>query len=306
MVDDWSHWQPRQCALWHQACTIWYDLEMRPATTTRLVFQNAAKSPLGRIMLAGSIRNSPGLADLPRRVLGAYALVYVLDGGGEYVDPAGVQEVNAGDLLLVFPDVPHTYHRTAGRHWDEFYIVFDGPVFDLWRSQGLISSSRTGYHLEPVDYWLKRMEEIVLRPGATRLGTTPGQICQLQHLIADVLHVSAQSEDAAGKGWLADACGRLRRHVGGDEAAVHAVAEGLGMSYENFRKRFARLAGVPPKRFRLQCAIEEACHLLQQRDLPLRTIAGRCGFCDEFHLSRRFKQLMGVSPSDFRRQMGIG
>jgi AraC-like DNA-binding protein len=279
---------------------------MRPDTTTRLVFQNAAQSPLGRITLSGLIRDCVGLVDTPRRVLRAYALVYVLDGGGEYIDPAGVQEVNAGDLLLIFPDVPHTYHRTPGRHWDEFYIVFDGPVFDLWRKEGLITPSRTRYHLDPVDYWRKRMEEIVARPGAARLGTTPGQVCQLQQFIADVLHVTAQAEEEAGQGWLAAACGRLRRHVGGDDAAVRHVAQTLGMSYESFRKRFVRLAGVPPKRFRMQCAIEEACHLLQQRELPLRTIAGRCGFCDEFHLSRRFKQLLGVSPSDFRRQMGIG
>ena len=31
-----------------------------------------------------------------------------------------------------------------------------------------------------------------------------------------------------------------------------------------------------------------------------REIADRLGFCDEYHFSRRFKQVVGLSPKEFR------
>ncbi len=278
---------------------------MIPAITTRLLLQNTARSPLGRMTLAGYIRNSSGSPE--RRLLGSYALVYLLEGGGRFRDTSLSLNVRAGDLLLLFPDIPHTYGPGPGQTWSEFYIVFDGPVFDLWRDEGLISPARPVMHLEPIGYWIKRLEETVRGSADTRAGTTPEQICLLQHLLADVLEVARQQAKAdEDEAWLARARDRLRASAGGEDAAIEQLAREFGMSYENFRKRFARLGGVPPMRYRMQCVIESVCHLLQQRELPLRTVARRCGFCDEFHLSRRFKQMMGVSPSDFRRQLGFG
>lgn len=73
------------------------------------------------------------------RVLGSYALVYVVGGGGEYSDARGTRrQVSEGDLIWVFPDIPHAYGPARGGRWDEIYLVFDGPVFDLWRQRGLL------------------------------------------------------------------------------------------------------------------------------------------------------------------------
>lgn len=39
---------------------------------------------------------------------------------------------------------------------------------------------------------------------------------------------------------------------------------------------------------------------MQQTDLSDKQIAAELGFCDEFHFSRRFKQITGRSPRAFR------
>lgn len=277
---------------------------MLPPITTRLLLQNTARSPLGRITMAGYIKDSTGLRESPMRILGSYALLYLLEGAGRYRDVSNSADVKAGNLLLLFPDIGHTYGPGKGQKWSEFYIVFDGPVFDLWRREGLISPSRPIFHLEPMHYWLRRLEETVQGPAEWRQGTPPEKICLLQHVLADVLELSRQNEDHRNQNaWVEEACGRLRALA--DDADIEQVAADLGMSYENFRKRFTRLMGVPPMRYRMQCVIDEVCHALQREELPLRTVARRFGFCDEFHLSRRFKQIMGVSPAAFRRQLGI-
>jgi AraC-like DNA-binding protein len=47
--------------------------------------------------------------------------------------------------------------------------------------------------------------------------------------------------------------------------------------------------------------IDAACAMLQQPGPTMRDIAASLGFSDEFHFSRRFKQITGMSPREFRR-----
>ena len=53
-------------------------------------------------------------------------------------------------------------------------------------------------------------------------------------------------------------------------------------------------------------AIDAACAMLQQPGATTRTIAASLGFSDEFHFSRRFKQITGMSPREFRRLLPRG
>src|ERR1041384_629905 len=95
-------------------------------------------TPLGQIIASGMIVNSPGVPADTMRVFGNYALVYLLEGSGRYQDGNGFrQKVRAGDVLILFPEIPHSYGPGSGEFWNEFYTVFTGAAFDLWRKVGL-------------------------------------------------------------------------------------------------------------------------------------------------------------------------
>ena len=47
---------------------------------------------------------------------------------------------------------------------------------------------------------------------------------------------------------------------------------------------------------------DAAATLLVDPTLTLATIAERCGFCDAFLFSKRFKQIVGMSPAEFRKR----
>src|SRR4051812_49006260 len=109
---------------------------------TELFFQDETPRPLGRLTLAGAIQKvSGGVGDMSRqmRVFGRYAIVLVVDGQGSYRDALGTKrEINAGDAILIFPELAHSYGPRVGQHWDEIYFCFDGPIFDLWRTERLL------------------------------------------------------------------------------------------------------------------------------------------------------------------------
>jgi AraC-like DNA-binding protein len=273
------------------------------AVQTRMYCQNTAIPAVGGVNFAGSIRHSTGVPERPMRILGRYALAYVLHGTGRYADALGtVAATRPGDLIIVFPDVAHTYHADDGQRWDEFYIVFSGPVFDAWRASGLISPARPILHLQPIDYWLRRLESAAGESTGGDVALGLAGACRMQQLLADV--VSSSSEPAeADRQWLARARSMIDADAASPESDLSSIASRLGVEYETFRKRFAKLAGISPVRYRNGRVMDRACAMLTDPTRTLRDVAELCGFGDEFHFSKRFKQLVGVSPSDFRKRL---
>lgn len=244
--------------------------------------------------MAGLLRDHSGVPEKPMRVLGNFAVVYLLKGEGTLKYARGREyKVTAGDFWIIFPEMPHWYGPAKGSRWDEFYLVFSGPVFDLWRAKGMLDPARPVRQLTPPDYWLRRLHEVVAaEPDQLR------QICALQQLLAEIL---ADPGGAQEPQWLV----RARRLLQTEAAGADKVARMLGMSYETFRKRFAAATGVSPGYFQDRKLIDQACALMVAGpgSLTNKEIAGRLDFCDEFHFSRRFKQIMGLTPTQFRSKL---
>lgn len=254
--------------------------------------------------MAGQLRASRGIGHERMRVLGSYAVVYLLAGGGEFADGLGRrQSVVAGDLLLLFPDVPHEYGPKDDGLWDEIYFMFSGSLFDEWRSEGLLDPHEPIWHAEPVTSWHRRFLSVCTNRG-TGGASSLMELARLQGVLADFRETWRPTEKGvagATPDWLAAVCSELERADASPD--LPRLASMAGLSYERFRKRFAELTGVPPARYRMQRLIDQACLLLRSDARPLRAIAAELGFCDEFHFSKLFKQHMGLSPSVYREQM---
>lgn len=274
-----------------------------PAPAVSVRFRYAEPAVFGRITQAGLLRDSTGPADQrPMRVLDSYALVYTIDGAARYRDGNGLDRaVRPGDAILVFPDLPHMYGPGSGGRWSEFYLVFDGPVFDLMRDRGLLDPARPVRHAEPVNAWLARLESVTRSPR--RPGGTLQEASRLVAVLADLLAADGGGEEPdADRRLVQRACALLESDLQRDLDGP-ALARHLGTPYESFRKRFTRELGVPPARWRRARLIERACELMQRGGLNDKQIAHRLGFCDEFHFSRRFKEVTGEPPRAFRRSL---
>jgi AraC-like DNA-binding protein len=88
-------------------------------------------------------------------------------------------------------------------------------------------------------------------------------------------------------------------HLGGgmDLATLARVA---GVSIHHFARGFKQSAGVTPHHYLTQKRVERAQGLLARTDLSLSEIAYAVGFSDQSHLARHFRQMLGVTPGQFR------
>lgn len=272
---------------------------------TQVLFRNSSNSQLGRITLAGVLRNSRGIArNRPMRVFGSYALVYVLDGSGSYADANGyTQAIRPGDAILVFPTLGHYYGPGRGEQWTEIYLVFDGPVFDLWQQTGLLDPRKPVLHAEPIDHWLERIESVLGAPRTAGFSPPLLEVCRLQQILGELLLGGPRGGGiSADMRWAAQMSALLSSDL--DQTLdLRALASQHQTSYHSLRKRFTRIVGVPPVRYRSMRIVDRACELMQSGELTDKQIAANLGYCDEAHFSRRFKQITGVSPRQFRRRL---
>jgi len=212
------------------------------------------------------------------------------------VEGQPIMPCRAGDLLFVYPGVLHGYGPGPGERWSELYVCFKGPVFESWRQRGLLNVNHAMQRLAPISRWLPQLEAVV-EPGLPSDATGMLQrVCRLQKFLADIMQ-SPKPEEVRVP-WLEMAMNEL---VDGPGLAPEAVARKLGLSYETFRKEFARETGYPPARYRMRRLIEQAGVLMVERNLSNKELAETLGFSDEFHFSRRFHEVTGKSPRDFRQ-----
>ncbi len=262
----------------------------------------AQNSPIGGVTKSGNNPKAAGNWMRRPRVLGQYALVYVYEGSGRYSDANGLDlAIAAGDLILVFPDLAHQYG--PGRSgWSEYYLVFEGPVFDLWREQGVLDEHRPVHHLQPIDHWLRRSESVLGAPAGPGLSPPLLEVCRVQQVLAEALSGGPRGRLRQDQlNWASRACALLEADMS-QPADLEKIAETMGVTYATFRRQFRQLVGLPPARYRSQRVIDRACELMQRTDLSDKQIAAELGFCDESHFSKRFRQLAGQSPRAFRRQ----
>ena len=94
----------------------------------------------------------------------------------------------------------------------------------------------------------------------------------------------------------------VRDNIGKDLSIVE-LAGILQLSPAYFCRAFSKTVGVSPHRFILNRRISIARQRLQQGSAPsLAELADDLGFGNHAHFSSVFRQLVGCSPSEFRRQ----
>jgi AraC family transcriptional regulator len=88
------------------------------------------------------------------------------------------------------------------------------------------------------------------------------------------------------------------------DLGLQALAAESGYSRVHFARMFRAATGQTPHRYLLHLRVERAQELMRNPSLSLTDIALDCGFSSHSHLTRPFHELLGVTPSEYRRSSG--
>jgi AraC-like DNA-binding protein len=81
---------------------------------------------------------------------------------------------------------------------------------------------------------------------------------------------------------------------------IHLLARELGMSERQLERAFNRRVGISPERFAQTLRLNRFIRLARQPNRPSFTqLAYGCGYADQSHLIRAFKQHTGLTPREY-------
>ena len=83
------------------------------------------------------------------------------------------------------------------------------------------------------------------------------------------------------------------------------LAEKCNISEVYFRKIFTETYKTTPKQFIVDIRINKAKQLLSEGFLKVGTVAGLCGFSNQFHFCRLFKERTGLTPTEYMERNRI-
>lgn len=82
---------------------------------------------------------------------------------------------------------------------------------------------------------------------------------------------------------------------------VGVLAQDAGISLDQLERRMRQLLGVGPRQLLVRTRIEAAMAGLGGED-SIADLAQRCGYGDQSAFARQFKAVVGITPSQYRRQ----
>jgi AraC family transcriptional regulator len=150
----------------------------------------------------------------------------------------------------------------------------------------------------------------------TLLEATVGQLHDPEHPAQGTLLEAASllrlqirpqlSGDAAdGRGRLLEwQVRKVRDYIDGHITGPVPVADLCALiqrSEAHFSRSFKRTFGESPHSFVMRRRVELAARYMLATDAPLSDIALRCGFADQAHLCKNYRQAVGQTPGAWRR-----
>lgn len=87
-----------------------------------------------------------------------------------------------------------------------------------------------------------------------------------------------------------------------EDVSMEAAAECVGMSYKMFSRWFIECTGIGFRRYVVKTRINKSCEYLFSTSQSIQEICFLVGFNNASNYNRLFRQVLGVTPSEFRRK----
>ena len=130
----------------------------------------------------------------------------------------------------------------------------------------------------------------------------------LASLLVEIARLNRRSEEERveeEKGKLTNMITRVQDFVSYhymEDIKVEDLAKSCHISETHFRRVFTSYMKMSPLEYINTVRINTACELLDTTDAPVADVAHKCGFTTNSKFNRNFKQLMGVTPLEWRKR----
>lgn len=216
-------------------------------------------------------------------------------------------QIKSGQGFLLFPGQINTYIADDKLPWDYAWLEFDGlRAKEIIETAGL-SMDHPIYRAKSHDLRETMANEMVYITEHAK--EPPLHLIGHLYLFIDAFSRSSASMKISKGSKLRDfyvheALTFIEQNFQND-ISVEDIAATCGLNRSYFGKIFKDAVGKSPQDFLLQYRMIKATELLKLTNLSIGDISNAVGYSDQFHFSRAFKNIYGISPREWRNKNQI-
>ncbi|TCG05778.1 AraC family transcriptional regulator [Paraburkholderia steynii] len=254
-----------------------------------------------------------------------YELTLTLNSQGKRYIGDSISEYSANDLVLVPPDLPHTWasNRSVDPSAQQVAIViwFEGdwarrladccPEFEPLRNLLRRAACGLAFEKESSATMQARLDELLSENARTRLAATLDVLCMLADAPGQPL-ASPTSFNDAHSGPTGHEPERINRVLAMIEARfaerlrLSELCAAASVTERSLTRYFMQHIGETVGHYMTRVRIGHACRLLADTLLPVSVVAARSGFPNVANFNRQFRAVKQITPSTYRSQFSTG
>lgn len=238
-----------------------------------------------------------------------YLFHYIISGRGFLdstvsMDTTQTYHLEAGQGFLISPGRINTYGADQDEPWKYVWLEFDGI-----QAAGYLDAAGLGV-MQPIyqpnnaalaDELRDSMLYIASHPKASTLH----QIGHLCLFLDTLIRSSSTRRERQGSQlrdfYIQEAVTFMEQNYQ-RELTMEEVADVCKLNRSYFSKLFKQCKGCPPQEFLIRLRLSKAAEMMKTTSASIGDIAVACGYPNQLHFSRSFKQRYGISPREWRSQ----
>jgi len=229
-----------------------------------------------------------------------FEIHYFIQGRGQFLNDSTLYTITPGSLFLTRP---HTMHSIRADDLDDpvtyyallFYIDPDEEATNLLNSHlstGKIYKIGTSYR-----FFFEEIKEKGQSEHELLKRSAEYQFLSFLYQLSDGLHrfhYGSESNHHIEKAL------RILQNSVMEKMTLPDLARKLHLSESYLIRLFKNKLAMTPMKYFRKLKVEAAASMLINTELPIYLISQKLCFYSEFHFSKVFKQMTGLSPSRYR------
>lgn len=245
---------------------------------------------------------------------------FCYEGNGELIMGEQTYDFKENQFSVIPQNYPHTTTSTPGTlsRWEYLFIDVEG-FFQEFYKEGGPNTKKTDRMLQRINAraMLKNVEE------APEIAGMIQQILEIMRktdefyleeakgiLLALLVNIAREnwteeSEPQEEEGKMTIPISRALDYITNhymEPLKIEKLADWCHISETHFRRTFSACMKMSPLEYINMVRVQNACEYLKKTDAPISAIADKCGFTTISTFNRNFKQIMGMSPHEWRKR----
>lgn len=233
-----------------------------------------------------------------------YILIYCIDGEGWFCINHKTYKVTASHFFILPEKTGHKYGSNPSNPWTIYWVHFSGDLAEEYFSYLVGKRSLKPRLVIPSGERNQLFDEIV--HYVSMIHNTDAIIyannCLYNYLASFKNSVYTHLGPERRQTSTIDNCIELMKENLHRNLNLYEIAQMMGLSISYLSALFKEQIHDSPYNYYIFLKIQRACYLLKSSQLNIKAIATGLGYDDPYHFSRVFKNMMGLSPKQFRNR----